>query len=103
MVILSQNKAQVADLFGAELKALKGNRWSKGGIPTRTFGGGFGGLGSTFSKSVKQGSCDVEIRNCNVNYSKNGMKCTLKFEVAEVGGGGMYGGYGGYGDSDDDY
>jgi len=42
----------------------------------------------------------VEIRSCNVNYSKNGMKCTMKFDVAQVGGGGIYGGYD---DSDDDY
>lgn len=92
-----QNKTQIAEFFGAELKALKGNRWSQGGVPTRTFGGGFGGFGSTFSKSVKLGLCDVETRSCEVNYSKNGMKCTMKFQVAQVGGGGM----GGYGDDDD--
>lgn len=97
---LRQNKVQIADFFGGELKALKGNRWSRGGVPVRTFGAGFGGFGSTFAKSVKQGSCDVEIRSCDVNYSKNGMKCTMKFEVAQVGGGDVYGGYG---DSDDDY
>lgn len=66
-------------------------------MPTRTFGAGFGGYGSTFAKSVKQGACDVEIRSCDINYSKNGLKCTMKFEVAQVGGG-MYGDY-----SDDDY
>lgn len=79
---------------------LKGNRWSRGGVPTRTFGRsgfGFGFGSSTFSKSSKIGPCDVEIRSLDVNYSKNGMKCTLKFEVGEVGGG-----YGGYDDWDDD-
>lgn len=75
---------------------LKGNRWSRGGVPTRTFGGGFGGFGSTFSKSSKLGQCDVEIQSLDVNYSKNGMKCTLKFEVGEVGGGSL--GYGGWDD-----
>jgi hypothetical protein len=93
-----QNKNQIAELFGPELKALKGNRWSQGGIPTRAFGAGFGGYGSTFSKSVKQGSCDVEIRSCNVNYSKNGMKCTMKFDVTQV-----YGGYDDDGSDDDGY
>jgi len=48
-------------------------------------------------KSVKQGSCDVEIQKCDVNYSKNGMKCTMKFNVAQTRG--FYGEY--YSDDDD--
>lgn len=50
------------------------------GMPVRTFGGGFG---STFSKSVKLGACDVSIRSLEV---KNKLKCTLKFDVCESGG-----------------
>jgi hypothetical protein len=65
------------------------------GVPVRTFGAGFGGFGSTFAKSVKQGSVDVSIRSLEVNYSKNGMKCALKFEVAQDYGAAEY--------SDDDY
>ena len=65
------------------------------GIPVRTFGAGFGGFGSTFVKSVKQASIDVSIRSLEVNYSKNGMKCVLKFEVAQDSGANEY--------SDDDY
>ncbi|KAL6310430.1 hypothetical protein BKA93DRAFT_889205 [Sparassis latifolia] len=90
VTIMDFNTAQVQVLFGDELKALKGNRWSRGGVPVRTFGAGFGGLGSSFSKSVKQGPCDVEILRLDVNYSKNGMKCTLKFDVGDVGGGSGY-------------
>jgi hypothetical protein len=56
------------------------------GVPTRGFGF-FGGGGGGFSKSIKQGSCDVSIRSAEINYSKNNMKCTLKFEVGENGGG----------------
>ncbi|EIM83271.1 uncharacterized protein STEHIDRAFT_170587 [Stereum hirsutum FP-91666 SS1] len=98
-IIEFRNTAQVNALLGPDLTKqlpLKGNRWSRGGVPTRTFGGGFGGFGSTFSKSAKLGQCDVEIQSLDVNYSKNGMKCTLKFEVGEIGGGGC-----GYGDWDD--
>lgn len=40
-----------------------------------------------FSKSTKQGLVDVDIIQLEVNYSKNGLKCTLKFEVEEHGGG----------------
>ena len=40
-----------------------------------------------FSKSIKQGLVDVDTIQLEVNYSKNGMKCTLKFEVEEHGGG----------------
>ena len=40
-----------------------------------------------FSKSIKQGLVDVDILQLEVNYSKNGLKCTLKFEVEEHGGG----------------
>jgi len=71
---LQKTKAEVEEFFGAELKDLKGYQWTRGGGPR-------------FSKSLKQGACDVEITSFEVNYSKNGMKCSLKFEVSEVGGG----------------
>ncbi|RDB27296.1 hypothetical protein Hypma_004311 [Hypsizygus marmoreus] len=85
-IIHFSTPAQLEAFFGDELKALKGNIWSRGGMPARAFGAGFGGFGSTFTKSVKQGACDVTIRSLEVNYSKNNMKCSLKFEVAQVGG-----------------
>ncbi|KAL1712321.1 hypothetical protein EV715DRAFT_259603 [Schizophyllum commune] len=85
---LPQTAGQVADLFEGELKALKGNRWTVGGLPTRNFGGGFfGGGPMTMSKSRKTGACDVTVLGLEVSYSKNNMKCTLKFDVNEVGGG----------------
>ncbi len=37
--------------------------------------------GPSFSKSVKLGQVDVEIQSMEVNYSKNTMKCSIKFEV----------------------
>ncbi|KAK0444921.1 uncharacterized protein EV420DRAFT_1340135 [Desarmillaria tabescens] len=73
-IIRFTTKAQIAELFGDELKALKGNRWTRGGGPS-------------FAKSVKLGACDVEIGSAELNYSRNNMKCSLKFEVYEVGGG----------------
>ncbi|KAJ7193382.1 hypothetical protein GGX14DRAFT_589424 [Mycena pura] len=99
-IIEFNTPTHIQNLFGDELKPLKGNLWSRGGVPTRRMGGGFGGLfgggGSTFSKSVKHGTCDVAIQSVEISYSRNNMKCTLKFEVAQLGGGGgMY-------DSDDD-
>jgi hypothetical protein len=63
------------------------------GVPTRGFGF-FGGGGGGFSKSIKHGTVDVSIRTAEISYSKNNLKCTLKFEVGQVGGGGGY-------DSDD--
>ncbi|KAF5343033.1 hypothetical protein D9758_011165 [Tetrapyrgos nigripes] len=97
VTVINFNDAQIQDLFGSMLKDLKGYRWSRGGVHTRTFGRGFGfGFGSsTFSKSMKQGACEVKIRTLHVEYSKNSMKCTLKFEVAEVGGD-YYGDYDNY-------
>lgn len=74
-IIHFNNKAQIAELFGDELKVLKGYRWTRGGAPS-------------FAKSIKLGACDVEIRSAELNYSRNNMKCSLKFEVYEVGGGG---------------
>lgn len=89
------NEAQVAEFFGDQLKPLKGTRWTKGGscyrfsylasptnlllgIPSRGFGGwGSGG----FSKAIKHGAVDVHVQSMEVNYSKNNMKCTLKFDV----------------------
>jgi len=93
-IIHFNKQAQIESFFGDELKALKGNRWTRGGVPVRTFGAGFGGFGSTFAKSVKTGACDVSIRSLEVNYSKNSLKCSLKFEVYAAGGCG-------YDDSDD--
>ncbi|KAH9922709.1 uncharacterized protein B0H18DRAFT_1016550 [Fomitopsis serialis] len=69
-----RNMAAIEDLFGDEVKALKGTSWSRGGGPY-------------FAKSIKQGTVDVNIVRLDVNYSKNGMKCSLKFEVEEQGGG----------------
>ncbi|KAJ7791771.1 hypothetical protein B0H14DRAFT_3500087 [Mycena olivaceomarginata] len=88
-IIEFNTAAHIQGFFGDELKPLKGNHWSKGGVPTRSFGF-FGGGGGGFSKSVKHGPCDVSIRSAEISYSKNGMKCTLKFEVGQVGGGGGY-------------
>ncbi|KAJ6568968.1 hypothetical protein B0H19DRAFT_1256659 [Mycena capillaripes] len=81
--------AHLQSFFGDELKPLKGNLWSRGGVPTRGYGF-FGGGGGGFSKSIKQGTCDVSIRSAEISYSKNNLKCTLKFEVGQVGGGGGY-------------
>ncbi|KAF7367765.1 hypothetical protein MSAN_00840600 [Mycena sanguinolenta] len=77
--------AHLQSFFGDELKPLKGNLWSRGGVPTRGFG--FFGGGGGFSKSIKQGTIDVSIRSAEINYSKTSLKCTLKFEVAQVSGG----------------
>ncbi|KAJ7615249.1 hypothetical protein DFH06DRAFT_1145964 [Mycena polygramma] len=88
-IIEFRNAAHLQSFFGDELKPLKGNLWSRGGVPSRSFGF-FGGGGGGFSKSIKQGTCDVSIRSAEINYSKNGLKCTLKFEVGQVGGGGGY-------------
>ncbi|KAG6909075.1 hypothetical protein DXG01_002056 [Tephrocybe rancida] len=104
VTIIQFNTAdQIQSFFGAELKPLKGNIWTRGGVPARTFGGGFGfgfgGGGSTFTKSQKVGAVDVTIRSLEVNYSKNNMKCTLKFEIGQIGGGSSN--Y--YGDEDSDY
>ncbi|KAF8805286.1 hypothetical protein BYT27DRAFT_6672718 [Phlegmacium glaucopus] len=41
-------------------------------------------LSSTF-KSQKNGAVNVAIRSLEVNYSKNNMKCSLKFEIAQQG------------------
>lgn len=62
----------MSEFFGTEMKGLKGNTWSRGGGPS-------------FAKSVKLGTCDVTVHSLEVNYSKNGMKCSLKFEVHGVG------------------
>ncbi|KAJ6505549.1 hypothetical protein C8R45DRAFT_1070196 [Mycena sanguinolenta] len=68
-----------------ELKPLKGNLWSRGGVPTGVFGL-FGG-GGGFSKSIKQGTIYVSIRSAEIGYSKTTLKCTLKFEVVQMDGG----------------
>ncbi|PPQ69336.1 hypothetical protein CVT26_002568 [Gymnopilus dilepis] len=85
-IIHFTSQAHIEAFFGDELKPLKGNTWSRGGIPQRAFGVGFGGYGSTFSKSQKLGSVDVSIQSMEVNYSKNNMKCSLKIEVMQQGG-----------------
>ncbi|KAJ7598667.1 hypothetical protein C8J56DRAFT_914664 [Mycena floridula] len=69
-IIQFNSIAQIQGLFGDELKPLKGNRWTVGGI--------------MFSKSIKQGPVDVAISSIEVNYAKNTMKCVMKFEVDEV-------------------
>ncbi|KAJ7691336.1 hypothetical protein B0H17DRAFT_1133857 [Mycena rosella] len=88
-IIEFNTTAHLESFFGDELKPLKGNLWSRGGVPTRGFGF-FGGGGGGFSKSVKHGACDVAIRSAEISYSKNNLKCTLKFEVGQVGGGDGY-------------
>ncbi|KAJ6605360.1 hypothetical protein DFH09DRAFT_967151 [Mycena vulgaris] len=86
-IIELNNAAHLQSFFGDELKPLKGTLWSKGGVPTR----GFGSFGrSGFSKPVKHGACDVTVRCAEISYSKNNLKCTLKFEVEQAGGGGGY-------------
>ncbi|KAF8888699.1 hypothetical protein CPB84DRAFT_1849519 [Gymnopilus junonius] len=86
-IIHFASQAHIDALFGDELEALQGNMWSRGDVPQRTFWGGFGGFGLTFSKSQKLGAVDVDIRSIEVNYSKNNMKCSLKFEVIQQRGG----------------
>ncbi|KAJ7233611.1 hypothetical protein B0H12DRAFT_168183 [Mycena haematopus] len=86
-IIEFNTAAHLQSFFGDELKPLKGNLWSRGGVPTRGFGF-FGGGGGGFSKSIKQGTVDVSIRSAEISYSKSSLKCTLKFEVGQVGGGG---------------
>lgn len=66
------------------------------GSGTRSFGRGFGFGGGGFAKSVKLSACDVAIHNFEVNYAKNSLKCTMKFEVTQVGAGANY-----YGDESD--
>ncbi|KAI0314379.1 hypothetical protein OF83DRAFT_1137120 [Amylostereum chailletii] len=64
---------------GANMSQLKGVQWSIGGGPY-------------FAKSNKIGACDVAIDHLEVQYSRNTMKCTLKFVVSEEGtDGGVYG------------
>ncbi|KAH6884306.1 hypothetical protein BKA70DRAFT_1339607 [Coprinopsis sp. MPI-PUGE-AT-0042] len=89
VTIMDFNQAQVFELLGPDCtKNLKGNLWTRGGAPT-------------FAKSVKMGMCDLDIHSLNVSYSKNNMKCTLKFEVEDVDGdesrGGVLGPSGGGG------
>ncbi|KAH9924319.1 uncharacterized protein BXZ73DRAFT_103608 [Epithele typhae] len=94
VTIIEYSGADARDLLtngGANLGQLKGTRWSIGG-------------GRSFRKSEKLGACDVEIDFLEVQYSRNTMKCTLKFEVSEVGTcGAVYGashksrGFGGFG------
>jgi len=91
-IIQFNNQEQIQELFGDELKPLKGNKWSVGGQPIRVGSGG----GRSFSKSQKIGPCDVEIRSLETTFSKNGLKCTLKFDIAQSDGDGRYGGYDSY-------
>ncbi|KAK0232782.1 hypothetical protein IW262DRAFT_1487250 [Armillaria fumosa] len=73
-IIHFNNKAQIAQLFGDELKALKGYRWTRGGAPS-------------FAKSVKLGACDVEIRSAELNYSRNNMKCPSSLRFTKLAAG----------------
>ncbi|TFK28419.1 hypothetical protein FA15DRAFT_584523 [Coprinopsis marcescibilis] len=70
VTIIHFDAEQAAEFFGNDLKGLKGFTWSRGGAPH-------------FSKSEKLGPCDLSLLTLDVNYSKNGMKCTLKFEVED--------------------
>lgn len=72
MLARQRTREQINALLGDDLKALKGFRWTRGGAPF-------------FAKSHKLGQCEVEVAHIEVNYSKNGMKCALKFEVQEEG------------------
>ncbi|KAF8060791.1 hypothetical protein FPV67DRAFT_1673631 [Lyophyllum atratum] len=75
--VFKHSPARTEPFIGDELKPLPG-----GGMPARTFGRGFGGLGST-SMEIRQdrhaGVIDVAIRWLDVNYPKNN-KCTFKFK-----------------------
>ncbi|KIJ53574.1 hypothetical protein M422DRAFT_25416 [Sphaerobolus stellatus SS14] len=73
VTIIHFNSAQVSAFFGDAMKELKGTMWSRGGGPS-------------FSKSVKLGTCDVQISSLELSYSKTGMKCALKFEVEQLDG-----------------
>ncbi|TBU33523.1 hypothetical protein BD311DRAFT_794307 [Dichomitus squalens] len=73
-IIEFRSKDQLKELFGDQIETLKGFNWSRGGFPH-------------FEKSYKLGQCNVEVTHLEVSYSKNGMKCALKFEVQEEGGG----------------
>ncbi|EIN08891.1 hypothetical protein PUNSTDRAFT_86963 [Punctularia strigosozonata HHB-11173 SS5] len=73
VTIIHYNSAQVSALFGDEMKELKGNMWTIGGAPY-------------FSKSVKRGQCTVVVDGAQLNYAKNGMKCTIKFDVRQQDG-----------------
>ncbi|KAF9007854.1 hypothetical protein BDQ17DRAFT_1350090, partial [Cyathus striatus] len=64
-IITLVRRDQVLRFFGDEFKGLKGCRWTRGGAPT-------------FEKSKKMpGTVEVVINSLDVNYSKNGMKCSL--------------------------
>ncbi|KAG5644120.1 hypothetical protein DXG03_009066 [Asterophora parasitica] len=91
-IIHLNTRGHIASFFGDELKVPTGNTWSRGGMPARTFGGGFfGGFGgSTFTKSIKLGAVDVAVQLLEVNYSKNNMKCSLKFQVGQTSGMGSH-------------
>ncbi|KAJ2934940.1 hypothetical protein H1R20_g2177, partial [Candolleomyces eurysporus] len=79
VTIMHFNQSQLVEFFGNGLSTLKGNSWTRGGGPR-------------FAKSVKLGQCELIVNSLDVNYSKNGMKCTLKFEVEDKDGmGGCYG------------
>ncbi|KAH6884309.1 hypothetical protein BKA70DRAFT_1339613 [Coprinopsis sp. MPI-PUGE-AT-0042] len=75
VTIMHFDRNQVLSFLGPECTTgLKGTLWTKGGGPR-------------FAKSLQIGQCDLRINSLDVNYSKNGMKCTLKFEVEDVDGG----------------
>ncbi|KAH6880845.1 hypothetical protein BKA70DRAFT_1411644 [Coprinopsis sp. MPI-PUGE-AT-0042] len=74
VTIMHFDRNQVLSFLGPECTTgLKGTLWTKGGGPR-------------FAKSLQIGQCDLRINSLDVNYSKNGMKCTLKFEVEDVDG-----------------
>ncbi|KAH6905936.1 hypothetical protein BKA70DRAFT_1500148 [Coprinopsis sp. MPI-PUGE-AT-0042] len=74
VTIMHFDRNQALSFLGPECTSgLKGTLWTKGGGPR-------------FAKSLQVGQCDLRINSLEVNYSKNAMKCTLKFEVEDVDG-----------------
>ncbi|KAL5530067.1 hypothetical protein ACEPAF_6324 [Sanghuangporus sanghuang] len=63
---------EIEKIFGKHHKELKGNRYSLGGIAAR------------FAKGQKIGLVLLNINHLQVNYSRNIMKCGMKFEVEET-------------------
>ncbi|KAL5507898.1 hypothetical protein ACEPAH_5516 [Sanghuangporus vaninii] len=63
---------EIEKIFGKHYKELKGNRYSLGGIAAR------------FAKGQKIGLVLLNINHLQVNYSRNTMKCAMKFEVEET-------------------
>ncbi|KAF8801699.1 hypothetical protein BYT27DRAFT_6788299 [Phlegmacium glaucopus] len=67
-LFISQNfRAYIGSFFGDEFKPVKDNSWSRGGMPQRTFGAGFGGFCSNvyqFPEDRRCQCCHPEVRGC---------------------------------------